>query len=436
VKIVLAYSGGLDTSVLLKQFVDAGHQVVAMTANLGESDMVAGEGSQDALDAVRQKALKLGAVDAVLIDARERFISDYAYPALAANALYQGVYPLSAALSRPLIADLLVETAAEYGADAVAHGCTGKGNDQVRIEVGVRAKAPHLKTLAPLRDKPLSRPDAIAYAQAHGVPIAHTAAKPYSVDANLWGRSIEAGVLENPWNAPPDDAYAWSVAPETAPANGTVVVISFKHGWPTLRQAQGDNGGPGGIGRGDNGLSGVSGRGELDGAEMVFELNKIAGANGVGRIDMIEDRVVGLKSREVYECPGSVTLIEAHKALERLVLTRDELRLKAALDQKYAELIYDAQWSAPLRLALDAFNAKLAERMTGDVRVRLIRGRAVVTGSRSPFALYDESLATYGAGDTFRHDAAGGFIQIHGLPVAAGAAKAAEAAERATPQIA
>ncbi len=418
-KIVLAYSGGLDTSVLLKQFVDAGHQVVAMTANLGESDMVAGEGSQDALDAVRQKALKLGAVDAVLIDARERFISDYAYPALAANALYQGVYPLSAALSRPLIADLLVETAAEYGADAVAHGCTGKGNDQVRIEVGVRAKAPHLKTLAPLRDKPLSRPDAIAYAQAHGVPIAHTAAKPYSVDANLWGRSIEAGVLENPWNAPPDDAYAWSVAPETAPANGAEVVISFKHGWPTLRQAQGDTAG-----------------GELEGADMVFELNKIAGANGVGRIDMIEDRVVGLKSREVYECPGSVTLIEAHKALERLVLTRDELRLKAALDQKYAELIYDAQWSAPLRLALDAFNAKLAERMTGDVRVKLIRGRAVVTGSRSPFALYDESLATYGAGDTFRHDAAGGFIQIHGLPVAAGAAKAAEAAERATPQIA
>jgi argininosuccinate synthase len=424
VKIVLAYSGGLDTSVLLKQFVDAGHQVVAMTANLGESDMVAGEGSQDALDAVRQKALKLGAVDAVLIDARERFISDYAYPALAANALYQGVYPLSAALSRPLIADLLVETAAEYGADAVAHGCTGKGNDQVRIEVGVRAKAPHLKTLAPLRDKPLSRPDAIAYAQAHGVPIAHTAAKPYSVDANLWGRSIEAGVLENPWNAPPDDAYAWSVAPETAPASGTEVVISFKRGWPTLRQAQGDNG------RGDIAHGGI------EGAEMVFELNKIAGANGVGRIDMIEDRVVGLKSREVYECPGSVTLIEAHKALERLVLTRDELRLKAALDQKYSELIYDAQWSAPLRDALDAFNAKLAERMTGDVRVRLIRGRAVVTGSRSPFALYDESLATYGAGDTFRHDAAGGFIQIHGLPVAAGAAKAAEAAERATPQIA
>ena len=407
-KIVLAYSGGLDTSVLLKQFVVAGHQVVAMTANLGESDLVAGEGSQDALDAVRRKALGLGAVEAVLIDARERFIDDYAYKALAANALYEGVYPLSAALSRPLIADLLVETAGEYGADTVAHGCTGKGNDQVRIEVGVRARAPHLRALAPLRDKPLSRPDAIAYAQANGVPISHTAAKPYSVDANLWGRSIEAGVLEDPWNAPPEDAYAWSVAPATAPVDGEEVVISFRHGIPSMDAATG--------------------------AHMVFELNKIAGANGVGRIDIVEDRVVGLKSREVYECPGSVTLIEAHKALERLVLTRDELRLKAALDQKYAELIYDAQWSSPLRLALDAFNAKLAERMTGDVRVKLQRGRATVTGSRSPFALYDESLATYGAGDRFRHDAAGGFIEIHGLPVAAGAAKAADAAEAATPQ--
>lgn len=414
-KIVLAYSGGLDTSVLLKQFALAGHQVVAMTANLGESDLVAGDGAQDALDAARRKAVALGAVEAVLVDARERFIDDYAYKALAANALYEGVYPLSAALSRPLIADLLVETAAEYGADAVAHGCTGKGNDQVRIEVGVRAKAPHLRTLAPLRDKPLSRPDAIAYAQANGVPISHTTAKPYSVDANLWGRSIEAGVLENPWNAPPEDAYAWTVAPATAPVDGEEIVVSFRHGIPSvaaLRHAQGDR----------------------TGAQMVFELNKIAGANGVGRIDLIEDRVVGLKSREVYECPASVTLIEAHKALERLVLTRDELRLKATLDQKYAELIYDAQWSSPLRDALDAFNAKIAERLTGEVRLHLQRGRAVVTGSRSPFALYDESLATYGAGDRFRHDAAGGFIEIYGLPVAAGAAKAAAAAEAATPQ--
>jgi argininosuccinate synthase len=405
-QIVLAYSGGLDTSVLLKQYIEAGHDVVAMTANLGESDMVSGDGSQAALDGVRKKAIDLGAKAAVLIDARERFVEQYAYKALAANARYQGTYPLSAALSRPLISDLLVEVAQQYGYDAVAHGCTGKGNDQVRIEVGVRARAPHLTTLAPLREKPLSRPDAIAYAQAHNVPIAHTAAKPYSVDANLWGRSIEAGVLEDPWNAPPEDAYAWTVNPAEAPAAGTEIVLSFERGIPSMNGERG--------------------------ASFLFDLNKLAGANGVGRIDMIEDRVVGLKSREVYECPGSVTLIEAHIALERLVLTREELRLKAGLDQRYTELIYDGQWSSPLRDALDAFNAKIAERMTGDVRVKLVRGRAVVTGSRSPFALYDESLATYGNADRFKHDAATGFIEIWGLPIAAGAAKAAEAAQRAT----
>jgi argininosuccinate synthase len=408
-KIVLAYSGGLDTSVLLKQYVAAGHEVIALTANIGESDLVSGDGSQAAQEAVRQKALLLGAKDALLVDARERFINEYAYKALAANARYQGVYPLSAALSRPLIAQLLVEAANRYGYDAVAHGCTGKGNDQVRIEVGVRAAAPHLRTLAPLRDQPLSRPDALAYAAANGVPVSQTAAKPYSVDANLWGRSIEAGVLEDPWNAPPEDAFDWTATPGTEPPNGSEVVISFARGVPSM-----------------------DGR---TGADFVFELNKIAGANGVGRIDMIEDRVVGLKSRECYECPGSVTLIEAHIALERLVLTRDELRLKAGLDQKYTELIYDGQWSAPLRGALDAFNEHLAARMTGDVRLQLIRGRAVVTGSRSPFALYDESLATYGHGDRFRHDAAGGFIEIWGLPVAVGAAKAAEAAERSTPTL-
>jgi argininosuccinate synthase len=406
-KIVLAYSGGLDTSVLLKQYVAAGHEVVAITANLGESDMVSGEGSQDALEAVRRKALLLGAKDAVLVDARERFINEYAYKALAANARYQGVYPLSAALSRPLIADLLVETANAYGCDTVAHGCTGKGNDQVRIEVGVRAAAPHLKTLAPLRDTPLSRPDALAYAQANGVPVSQTVAKPYSVDANLWGRSIEAGVLEDPWNAPPEDCYDWTATPGTEPPDGTEIVLAFERGVPSMNGHRG--------------------------AEFVFELNKLAGANGVGRIDMIEDRVVGLKSREVYECPGSVTLIEAHIALERLVLTRDELRVKAGLDQKYGELIYDGLWSTPLRGALDAFNDHLAARMTGEVRLRLIRGKAVVVGARSPFALYDESLATYGHGDRFRHDAAGGFIEIWGLPVAAGAARAAQAAEHSTP---
>src|SRR5476649_2908458 len=256
-QIVLAYSGGLDTSVLLKQYIEAGHDVIAMTLNLGESDMVAGDGSQDALEAVRKKAIDLGAKDAVLLDVRERFIQDYAYKALAANARYQGTYPLSAALSRPLIADCLIEVAEQYGYDAVAHGCTGKGNDQVRIEVGVRARAPHLKTLAPLREKPLSRPDAIAYAQKHNVPIAHTAAKPYSVDANLWGRSIEAGVLEDPWNAPPEDAYAWTRAHADRPSAPEEIVIDFAAGVPSI--------------------------GGLSGAAMVADLNALAGKHGVGR---------------------------------------------------------------------------------------------------------------------------------------------------------
>jgi argininosuccinate synthase len=400
-RVVLAYSGGLDTSVLLKKLVLAGHEVIAMTADLGESDHVAGEAAQAALEGVRRKAISLGAEDAVLLDVRERFIRDYCQRALRANALYEGIYPLSASLSRPLLADLLVETARDYRADAVAHGCTGKGNDQVRIEVGVRARAPHLRCIAPLRDEPMSRPDAIAYAKAHGVPIPHTLGKPFSVDANLWGRSIEAGVLENPWNAPPEDAYAWTKPAAQQPASPTEIAIDFEDGVPRFE--------------------GTSG------AEMMARLNALAGSHGVGRLDVIEDRVVGLKSREVYECPGSLTLIAANKALERLVLTRDELRLKSLLDQRYAELIYDGQWSSPLRGALDAFNLHLAPRMTGSVRLSLFHGQAVVNGSRSPFALYDESLATYGAGDTFKHDAATGFIEIVGLPIAAGAGKAEQA---------
>ena len=389
--IVLAYSGGLDTSVLLKKFVLAGHRTIALTLDLGESDGTAGAGASAALDEVKAKALALGAYDAVLVDAKERFVAEFAYPALHANALYQGVYPLSAALSRPLIATLLIETAQRYGADAIAHGCTGKGNDQVRIELAARALDPSIATLAPLRDEPLSRPDAMIYARANGVPIAHTAAKPYSVDANLWGRSIEAGVLENPWNAPPEDAYAWTAAPNARPNEAESIVIDFESGEPI-----------------------VDGR---RGAGLVAWLNARAGAHGIGRIDMIEDRVIGVKSREVYECPGSVTLIAAHKALERLVLTRDELRLKSTLDQKYAELVYDGLWPSPLRTALDAFNGSLATRMTGSVRMRLHAGNAIVDGSRSPFALYDESLATYGEGDRFKHDAAEGFIALWGLPL-------------------
>ena len=404
--IVLAYSGGLDTSVLLKKYVLAGHRVIAMTLDLGESDGTAGAGASAALDEVKAKALALGAYDAVLVDAKERVIDELALPALRANALYEGIYPLSAALSRPLIAALLVETAHRYGADAVAHGCTGKGNDQVRIELAVRALDPAIKTLAPLRDEPLNRPDAIAYANANGVPISSTVAKPYSIDANLWGRSIEAGVLEDPWTAPPEDAYAWTAAPDKRPAQAEQIVIDFNAGVPSFEG--------------------------LTGPAMVAALNVRAGAHGIGRIDMIEDRVIGVKSREVYECPGSIALVVAHKALERLVLTRDELRFKATIDQKYAELVYDGLWPSPLRKAFDAFNASLAERMTGRVRLSLHQGTATCDGSASPFGLYDERLATYGADDRFKHDAAQGFIELWGLPLELGARVARDATAPAT----
>lgn len=390
-RIVLAYSGGLDTSVLLKKLVLEGHDVVAMTADLGESDAVTGSGAQAALEAARSKAIALGAYDAVLIDARQRFVSDYAFTALRANALYQDAYPLSAALSRPLIGALLVETARRYGATVVAHGCTGKGNDQVRIELAVRALDPTLTCRAPLREAPLSRPDAIAFAREHGVAVSHTIEKPYSIDANLWGRSIEAGVLEDPWNAPPEDAFAWTVAASEQPVNAEEIVVSFSDGIPVSAGCAA--------------------------AHLVAELNACGGKHGVGRVDLVEDRVVGFKSREVYESPGATILITAHRALERLVLTRDELRFKALTDRRYAELIYDGLWTQPLRTALDAFNASLAQRMTGDVRVRLHRATCTVTGTRSPFALYREQIATYGTRDTFDHGAAAGFIALGALPL-------------------
>jgi argininosuccinate synthase len=389
--VVLAYSGGLDTSVLLKRFILEGYDVIALTADLGESDAVAGGGAAKALQAVKDKALALGARTAELVDAKQRFVDEFAYKALQANALYQGVYPLSAALSRPLIAHLLVETAHHYGAQAVAHGCTGKGNDQVRIELGVRALDPNLICRAPLREQPLSRPDAIAFAKEHGVPVAHTQEKPYSIDANLWGRSIEAGVLEDPWHAPPEDAYAWTASLSARPAQPDEIVLRFENGIPTW-----------------DGLAGP---------ELVAQLNALAGKHGVGRIDLVEDRVVGLKSREVYECPASTVLITARKALERVVLTRDELRFKAGCDQKYSELVYDGLWMSPLRDALDAFNAVTAARVSGAVRVRLHQAAATVTGVQSPFGLYSAALATYGNEDAFDHRAAEGFIKLHGLPL-------------------
>ncbi len=390
-RVVLAYSGGLDTSVLLKKLILEGHEVVALTVNLGESDALSGAGAQAQLETVREKAVALGAFDAVLVDARERFIENYAFAALRANALYQDAYPLSAALSRPLIGELLVETAHAYRADAVAHGCTGKGNDQVRIELAVRSLDPSLVCRAPLRETPLSRPEAIAFARKHGVPVAHSAEKPYSVDANLWGRSIEAGVLEDPWVAPPEDVFAWTASPSMQPVEAQEVVIEFLQGQPAIA--------------------------ELRGAALVEELNRLGGRHGIGRIDLVEDRVVGFKSREIYECPGAIILISAHRALERLVLTRDELRFKALADRRYAELVYDGLWTQPLRKALDALNASFAPRMTGTVRVRLDHGNCVVTGLDSPVALYRLGLATYGTVDAFDHSAANGFIALQALPL-------------------
>ncbi len=455
-RIVLAYSGGLDTSVLLKKLVLEGNDVIAMTADLGESDATTGDVAAE-LGRIREKAFALGAIDAVLIDARERFLKDFAYSALRANAKYQGIYPLSAALSRPLIGALLVETAHAMRADTVAHGCTGKGNDQVRIELAVRALDPHLSARAPLREHPLSRPDAIAFAAEHGILVRHTSERPYSIDANLWGRSIEAGILEDPWNAPPEDAYAWTASPHLRPAQPEEILVHFTEGVPkvttggglrlTIPNEQGkahESAGHENVARASRGfppaipsasrevtsssrasaresVHGVEGSASqhmpASGPEMVAALNVLAGRHGVGRIDMVEDRVIGMKSREVYEAPAATVLLLAHQALERLVLTRDELRFKAACDQKYAELTYDGLWMSPLREALDAFNAASARRMTGDVRVRLHQGTATIVGVRSPFALYDESLATYGKGDAFDHRAADGFIRLHGLPL-------------------
>ncbi|MGB6518752.1 MAG: argininosuccinate synthase [Candidatus Cybelea sp.] len=390
-RVVLAYSGGLDTSVLLKKLILEGHEVIAMTVDLGESDAVTGAGAAAVLEAVRAKAIALGSYDAIVVDARERFAGEYAFAALRANALYQGAYPLSAALSRPLIGGLLVEIAHQYGARVVAHGCTGKGNDQVRIELAVRALDPGLTCRAPLRESPLTRPDAIAFAREHGVPVPHTAEKPYSIDANLWGRSIEAGVLEDPWNSPPEDAFAWTAGATEQPATPQEIIVEFHSGKPAL--------------------------GANTSVALVSELNAIGGKHGVGRIDLVEDRVVGFKSREIYESPAATILIAAHRALERLVLTRDELRFKALTDCRYAELVYDGLWMQPLRAALDAFNETFSPRMTGEVRLRLHRGTCAVTGTRSPFALYREQVATYGTHDVFDHQAASGLIALHALPL-------------------
>jgi argininosuccinate synthase len=383
--VVLAYSGGLDTTVSVHRLThEQGRTVVALLADVGQGEELA---------PLAARALDAGAVDAVVVDARERFATDFLGPAIRANALYEGRYPLVSALSRPLIAQLLVEEARRRDASTVAHGCTGKGNDQVRFEVSCGALAPDLEVLAPVRDSAMSRPEAIEYADKHGLDLGWiSAAKPYSVDQNLWGRTVEAGALEDPWAAPPEDAFAWTVSP--AAASGTrEVVVGFEAGVPSVLDGEA------------SGLPAVIGA-----------LNRLAGAAGFGRVDMLENRRVGIKSRELYEVPGALALIAAHRDLEDLTLDREVLHEKARLEIRYAELVYDGLWFSPLKGALDAFVAETQRAVTGEVRLELSPGRCQATGRRAERPLYRPDLATYETGDTFDHDAGRGFVALWGLP--------------------
>ena len=396
-KIVLAYSGGLDTTVAVKWLIEErGFDVVALTIDLG---------SQPDLAAIRQRALAAGASRAYVLDARRSFIERFCWPALRAGALYQGQYPLATALGRPLIAQLLVEVAAREGATWIAHGSTGKGNDQVRFDVAIAALAPHLRVLAPLRDgMSMTREEEIAYARTKNLPIDVKPESPYSVDENLWGRSIEAGVLEDALLTPPEDAFRWTSSVDNAPASPVVLELEFERGIPTA-------------------LDGVlfpspSGGGQGGGAAaLVAELNRIGGLHGVGRIDMIEDRFVGIKSREVYEAPAAIILHAAHRALEELVLDGEAARFKTSVAQEYARLVYQGKWFTSHRRNLDAYVLSTQQAVTGRVRVKLHKGTAQVVGRSSSYSLYRQKLATYSAGDQFDHQAAVGFIKLVGLPV-------------------
>jgi len=384
-RVVLAYSGGLDTSVCIGWIAEeTGAEVIAVAADVGQ-------GGED-MDVVRQRALSCGAVESVVIDAKAEFADDYCLPALKANALYMDRYPRGSALSRPVINKHLVEAAQKYGASMVAHGSTGKGNDQVRFEVGIGALDPSLKVLAPVRDSGMTRDKAIAFAEEKGLPIDVNKKSPYSIDANVWGRAIETGFLEDIWNGPIEDIYSYTANPAT-PREPDEVVISFEQGRPTA-------------------IDGKS----VTVLQAIEELNKRAGAQGVGRLDMVEDRLVGIKSREVYEAPGAIALITAHQELENVTTERDLARFKRQVDQRWGELVYDGLWFSPLREALDEFIAYSQIHVTGDIRMVLHGGRAVVTGRRSPSSLYDYKLATYDTGDVFDQSLAKGFVELWGLP--------------------
>jgi argininosuccinate synthase len=382
--VVLAYSGGLDTSVAIPWLRERDFEVVAATVDVGQP----GDFQQ-----IREKAVRSGARKAYVIDARREFAQEYILRALKANALYEGQYPLSTALARPLIGKHLVEVARKEGADFVAHGCTGKGNDQVRFDLCTTALAPDLQVIAPARVWGMTRDQEIEYARERGIPVPVSKASPYSTDENLWGRSVEAGVLEDPLLEPPEEAFAWTKSPLEAPEDPAYANIRFEEGVPV----------------------GLGGR-RMDLLAIIESLNAVAGTHGVGRIDHIESRVVGIKSREVYECPAATVLIRAHQALEAMVLPRDVLDFKRTVEARYANLIYDGLWFTPLRESLDAFVESTQARVTGEVSVKLFKGSANVVGRTSPFSLYNVALATYGAGDKFRQDMAEGFIYVWGLP--------------------
>lgn len=383
-KVVLAYSGGLDTSVALRWLAEQGWEVVAVAVDVGQP----GD-----LGSAIERAQRIGVADARQVDARERFVEGFVLPALKMNALYQGRYPLVSALSRPLIAEILVDVARETGATAVAHGCTGKGNDQVRFEVSLAALAPDLQVLAPVRDWGMSREETIRFAEERALPITTTKSSPYSIDENLWGRSIECGVLEDPWASPPDEVYELTAVADGSDARD--VEIGFEAGVPVALDGE-----------------------RMSPANLIAALGKIAGGFGFGRVDMIEDRLVGIKSREVYEAPAALALITAHRDLEGLTLERLTAREKRRLEALWAELVYEGLWFSPLRDALDSFAAATQETVTGDVRLRFTLGGCTASGRRSPHSLYDMSLATYDDDDAFDHSDAAGFIRLWGLATA------------------
>ena len=385
-KVVLAYSGGLDTSVAIKWLQENyGLEVVALTLNVGnERDFTA----------IKEKALKAGAVKALVIDARELFVNHFVFPALKADALYEGQYPLATALSRPLIGKLLVDVALDEDAMAVAHGCTGKGNDQVRIEVSVNALAPDLKVIAPAREWGMTREETIKYAERYGIPVPVTVASPYSIDENMWGRSIECGVLEDPWTEPPEDAFAWTKSPKEAPDTPAYVEIEFEQGVPVA----------------------IDGK-RMDGITLIQTLNELVGSHGVGRVDHLENRLVGIKSREIYESPAATVLLQAHQALQAMTLSKEQLRFKQQVAMEYADLVYNGLWFTSLHEDLAAYIQSSQRYVTGTVRLKLFKGSCTVVGRKSPYSLYSYGLATYDKGDVFDQSASAGFIHIWGLPV-------------------